>query len=186
MKTGNSFISAKLNLRRYFLKKYPSAPYRVVDCYAGDQAIWKRLGQEYPIQYIGLDKNKASDGVINIAAEKWLSQTEWLADVVDIDSKKDPWGAYFALLENFVGDEITVFLTSIDCSFMSKLVKQQVGIPTHWKVGYPKFSELIRGACLSHALECGFEVLEARQIVFPPDKSSPKLFCGGLRLKWLN
>lgn len=49
-KTDNSNLGAKLDLRRYFLRKYHGEePAHVLDCCQGDGVIWARLRQEFPL-----------------------------------------------------------------------------------------------------------------------------------------
>jgi hypothetical protein len=195
----NQFLPEKLALRRYFLDKYPSKVFRVIDCCAGQGVIWSELRKQYPCQYIGLDKKKVGHGVVRIAAERWLSQTEWSADVIDIDTYGEPWIIYESALENFVGDEVTIFLTYCNVpvnnavGLMSNAVRHRLGLPDHWKIWHSRsLSPITTPAMLAHALTCGFEVVEAKKIVFNRKSESGLrwdmnflYFYAGLRLRWL-
>lgn len=189
-KTDNRHLGAKLGLRRYFLQKYP--PKKVIDCCAGEQVIWTALRGEFPdIEYMGLDKNRVGNGIVKIAAERWLSQVEWDADVVDIDSYGEPWPIYNAALENFVGGDLTVFLTACNTPMktvriMSGPVRESLGIPKDWKIWHSKgLADMATRACMAYALKCGFEVVEAQKVVLPDNPLSSWLyFYAGLRLRW--
>lgn len=195
----NQYLPEKLALRRYFLDKYPASPNRVIDCCAGEGVIWKELGKQYPVQYLGLDKKKVGHGVIRIPAERWLSQTEWSANVIDIDTYGEPWIIFEAALENFVGDEVTIFLTYCNVpvnnavGLMSNAVRRRLGLPDHWKIWHSRsISHITSQAMLSYAIQCGFEIVEAKRVMFHY-KSKTGLrwdlnflyFYAGLRLRWL-
>jgi hypothetical protein len=193
VKTDNSHLVPKLALRRYFLAKYPLKTYRVIDCCAGEeQAIWTALRKEFPnVQYVGLDKKRVGGGVIKIDAVRWMSQTEWSADVVDIDTYGEPWPIYFSMLENFVGDEITVFLTYCrvplsTISHMSHAVRDKLGLPEGWKIWNSNvLMKMSIQACVAHCLQCGFEVIEAKKVVMADAPEHSLQFYAGLRLRWL-
>jgi len=190
VKTDNRHLDEKIKIRRYFLDKYPLKTYRVIDCCAGEQAIWGILRRHYPIQYTGLDKNRVDSGVVKIAAERWLRDVEWSADVLDIDPYGEPWPIYFAALENYMGEDLTVFLTNCNAPIktvrlMSKSVRAKLGIPEKWKIWHSKkISDMATQACLSHVVDCGFEVVEAKKIVLP-DRAEWCYMYMGMRLRWL-
>lgn len=194
VKTDNGPLEAKLELRRYFLSKYPVKSPRVIDCCAGEeQKIWTQLRKEFPnVQYMGLDKKRIGKGIVKIDASRWMSQVEWQADVVDIDTYGEPWPVYFPLLEHFVGGEITVFLTYCrvginTVGIMSKPVRERLDIPLDWKIWQASaITKLAIQACVAYCLECGFEVVEARKIVFRDNPEDLSHFYAGLRLRWLN
>lgn len=186
-KQDNRHLSAKLSLRRYFLRKYP--PHQVIDCCAGQQVIWTELRKEFPnVQYLGLDKHKLSQGIVKVAAERWLAQVEWKADVLDIDHYGEPWSIYAAALENFMGEEVTIFLTAcnlVTMRGMSGIVKRRLGLPEEWKVwASHKFIGITLQACLSQALDCGFEVIEAKKVVLDGKSLAWGYNYIGLRLRW--
>ena len=177
MNQDNQFLDEKLAIRRHFLDRYPmpkGRPFRVIDCCAGDrQTIWTRLRQEYPVQYLGMDKKKVGGGILKVDAARWLSQTEWTADVVDIDTYGEPWPIWEVALENFVGEEFTVFLTYCNVpvnnaiGLMSGAVRRRLGLPEHWKIWHARaLSALTTNAMLAYALDRGFRVVEAARIRF--------------------
>jgi hypothetical protein len=110
-KTDNSNLHAKLELRRYFLRKYHSNyPPRVLDCCQGEGIIWKHLRQEFQIAgYWGVDI-KEKRGRLKIDSKRILQQAGWPQNVVDIDTYGSPWKHWMAMLPN-VKKSTTVFLT---------------------------------------------------------------------------
>lgn len=193
VKTDNGPLHAKLELRRYFLQKYPKKVQRVIDCCAGEeQKIWTKLRAEFPnVQYMGLDKKRIGKGIVKIDASRWMSQVEWQADVVDIDTYGEPWTVYFPMLEHFVGTEVTVFLTYCrvginTVGIMSKPVRERLDIPLDWKIWQASnITKMAIQACVAYCLECGFEVVEAKKIVFHANPDDLSHFYAGLRLRWL-
>lgn len=110
-KTDNHDPTAKLDLRRYFLRKYHArkAP-RVIDCCQGSGLLWDVLKREFRLaSYWGLDV-KPKPGRLKLASERVLEQPGWQADVVDVDAYGSPWAHWNALLPNVV-QPTTVFLT---------------------------------------------------------------------------
>jgi hypothetical protein len=189
-----------LAIRRYFLDKYPAPDslFRVIDCCAGEkQEIWTQLRTEYPTRYLGLDKKKIGGPILKVEAERWLTQTEWEADVIDIDTYGEPWVIFDAALENFVGDEVTIFLTyctvpvNAAIGKMSAAVKKRLGIPDDWKIWHPSMLKPhTTNAMLSMCLPKGFEVVEAARINFVESPGVRKdmnllYLYMGLRLRWL-
>lgn len=198
----NQYLPEKLALRRYFLDKYPmpaGKPFRVIDCCAGEkQAIWTQLRQEYAVQYLGLDKKRVGGAIVKITAERWLAQTKWAADVVDIDTYGEPWVIWESMLENFKGEEVTVFLTYCNVPVnnavgrMSQVVRQRIGIPEEWKIWHSRvIAPFTMNAMLAYAIERGFRVIEAARIRFTYqpgigvrwDWNELYLYMG-LRLRW--
>ena len=109
IKTDNSSLPAKLNIRRYFLDKYATGEFTVIDCCAGYQEIWTVLRKEYPeCNYCGIDKRKI-EGVLHADSKRILS-TGMVADVIDIDTYGSPWGHWHNLIPN-IKNETIVFLT---------------------------------------------------------------------------
>lgn len=111
VKTDNSNLQAKLDLRRHFLRKYHvDDRARVMDCCQGDGLIWKCLRSEFPVaSYWGLDI-KPRKGRLKMASERVLAQPGWTQNVIDIDTYGSPWRHWEALLPN-VTQPVTVFLT---------------------------------------------------------------------------
>ncbi len=196
----NRHLDEKLAIRRYFLDKYPApdGTFRVIDCCAGErQEIWSRLREQYQTRYLGLDKKKVGGPILKMDAVRWLAQTEWEADVIDIDTYGEPWDIYETALENFVGGDVTIFLTCCTVPVnsavgkMSGAVKRRIGLPEDWAIWHPPaLKPITLPAMLSLCLDRGFEVVEAARIWFIDGpgvrKDSNLLYLYmGLRLRWL-
>lgn len=110
-KTDNHNLHTKLDLRRYFLRKYHSQQQpRVFDCCQGSGKIWSELRKDHPVgSYWGVDL-KPKKGRIKIDSERVLAQPGWAFDVIDVDAYGSPWDHWLAILEHTQHD-VTVFLT---------------------------------------------------------------------------
>jgi hypothetical protein len=110
-KTDNHDPRAKLDLRRYFLRKYHADdPPRVLDCCQGGGVLWGTLRQEFSLaSYWGLDL-KPKKGRLELDSIRVLAQPGWTENVIDIDTYGSPWKHWVALLPN-VQLPATVFLT---------------------------------------------------------------------------
>lgn len=110
-KTDNSNLHAKLELRRYFLKKYHGkGDVDVMDCCQGDAAIWSRLREEFKVKtYVAADL-KPKKGRHKIDSSRLLALPGLVQNVIDVDTYGGPWKHYFALLSTMT-KPTTVFLT---------------------------------------------------------------------------
>jgi hypothetical protein len=110
-KTDNHNLRAKLDLRRYFLRKYHSnEPARVLDCCQGSGVIWRQLRREFDIgSYWGVDV-KPQAGRLKIDSVRILQQPGWTQNVIDIDTYGSPWKHWAAML-SMVNGPVTVLLT---------------------------------------------------------------------------
>lgn len=110
-KTDNSNLPAKLELRRYFLRKYHGIEAtEVLDCCQGSGFIWSRLRCEFNVRsYWGLDV-KPKKGRLKIDSSRVLEQPGWPQNVIDIDTYGSPWKHWFALIRT-IAHPTTVFLT---------------------------------------------------------------------------
>ena len=110
-KTDNSDPRAKLELRRYFLRKYHAGnPPHVLDCCQGEGVLWGRLRKEFELaSYWGVDIKKKK-GRLRLDSVRVLQQPGWPQNVVDVDTYGSPWKHWEALLPN-VRRPTTVFLT---------------------------------------------------------------------------
>lgn len=110
VKTDNHNPKVKLDLRRYFLRKYHADGLaRVFDCCQGGGVMWDTLRQEFAIaNYWGVDL-KPKKGRLKIDSIRILSQgiTE---DVIDIDTYGSPWNHWMAVISK-LQHSTTVFLT---------------------------------------------------------------------------
>lgn len=111
VKTDNHNPKAKLDLRRYFLKKYhANDPPRVLDCCQGGGLLWDQLRREFSVaSYWGLDV-KPKKGRLKLESSRVLAQPGWSQNVIDVDAYGAPWKHWEGILENSSGP-ITVFLT---------------------------------------------------------------------------
>lgn len=110
-KTDNSNLSAKLGLRRYFLRKYHAdGDIRVLDCCQGQGVLWNTLRQEFDVaSYWGTDI-KQKKGRLKLDSARILSQPGWRENVIDIDTYGSPWKHWREVLANTTSPT-TVFLT---------------------------------------------------------------------------
>src|SRR5690606_34501325 len=123
-------LPAKLELRRYFLRKYHSdKPPAVLDCCQGSGVIWTELRKEFEVaSYWGVDL-KPKKGRLKIDSVKILAQPGWTQDVVDVDAYASPWKHWEAILAN--GHfPLTVFLTrgSHSLKTLDQHEKQALGL----------------------------------------------------------
>jgi|GEM_PF-940119 len=111
-KTDNHDLKAKLDLRRYFLRKYHAEqPPDVLDCCQGGGLIWKRLREEFAVNsYWGVDL-KPKKGRLKLDSVRILQQPGWPQNVVDVDTYGSPWKHWEAMIPN-LSRPTTVFLTS--------------------------------------------------------------------------
>lgn len=110
-KTDNANTVAKLDLRRYFLRKYHAdAPISVLDCCQGSGVLWGQLRKEFPAATVwGVDV-KARNGRLTVDSSRVICQAGWTQNVVDIDTYGSPWKHWLGMLPN-VTQPTTVFLT---------------------------------------------------------------------------
>ncbi len=111
-KTDNHDPRAKLELRRYFLRKYHSGsePIHVLDCCQGSEVLWRQLRREFAVaSYWGVDI-KASSGRLKIDSARILAQPGWPQNVVDVDTYGNPFRHFAAIVQNLFRPT-TVFLT---------------------------------------------------------------------------
>jgi hypothetical protein len=108
-KTDNGDLSAKINLRKYFLDKYHQGKFSVFECCQGEQKIWGKLKKLYLCDVWGVDL-KPKKGRLKLDSERYLAKSGWQEDVIDIDTYGSPWDHFFAMLPN-VSKPVTCFLT---------------------------------------------------------------------------
>jgi hypothetical protein len=110
-KTDNHNPKAKLDLRRYFMKKYHTdSPPSVFDCCQGSAVMWTQLKKEFEVSnYWGVDL-KPKKGRLKIDSVRILQQPGWSFDVVDVDTYGSPWKHWLEVVKN-AKDGVTVFLT---------------------------------------------------------------------------
>jgi len=132
VKTDNHNPKAKLDLRRYFLRKYHAdGPIHVLDCCQGSGLLWNQLRKEFEVAtYWGVDV-KPKKGRLKIDSTRILAQSGWPQNVVDVDTYGSPWKHWEAMLPN-ISQPTTVFLTvgqvSIGGSPLLKVAKEALGL----------------------------------------------------------
>lgn len=167
MKIDNQDPTAKLDLRRYFLRKYHADdPPSVLDCCQGDGVLWTELRKEFTLaNYWGIDV-KAKKGRVKIDSVRILTQPGWPQNVIDVDTSGSPWKHWNALLPNVVRP-LTVFLTvgqnAIGKNDLTPLTFMGFGkLAAKVPAG---FHLLLRSMYLPYAFEyakqCGVKVVEA-------------------------
>ena len=112
VKIDNGNLEAKLELRRYFLRKLVESktPINVMDCCAGNGAMWAKLRAEFPVaSYLGCDKKNVR-GKLKVDSARILRLPGWTQNVIDIDTYGSPFGHFQQLIHNCRHDVI-IFLT---------------------------------------------------------------------------
>lgn len=167
-KTDNGNLTAKLDLRRHFLRKYhQDEPTHVLDCCQGSGVIWGWLRQEFPIaSYWGIDL-KPKPGRLKLDSVRVLSLPGWPQNVVDCDTYGSPWKHWEALLGNLTRPT-TVFLTIGQWQMgTDKLILQALGLgDLHIPPGIAsKLHGRSLSYCLTRSCVYGITLLEAVEAV---------------------
>jgi hypothetical protein len=175
-KIDNHDPTAKLALRRDFLRRYHTAGADVVDCCAGQGVIWKKLREEFKVSaYLALDL-KAKKGRLRIDSSQYLRLPGWRHDVIDCDVYGSPWRHWFAMLPN-IKRPTTVFLTIGNnrvgtAGSMAMLSNEECDVlGWHFKAKMPAtlYSQIGKhlsiAYCLSAARRYGVEIVEAVEAI---------------------
>ena len=110
IKTDNHNPAAKLDLRRYMLRRYHHNQFSVLDCCNGSGKLWSELRKEFPIaSLVGIDV-KPKKGRIKTDSARLLDQPGWPQEVIDVDTYGSPW-EHFASIVKHLDRPRTVFLT---------------------------------------------------------------------------
>lgn len=171
VKTDNHNLSAKQELRAYFLSRYDTGNHDVADCFQGSGKVWAQLIVQYGVKkYLGLDVKKQR-GRLAIDSAQYLKSEGWSHNVIDLDSYGSPWKHYFAALQN-MPKRATIFLTIGMIRIggggnLQKEVERIIGID---RLNVPAS---IKGAlnefCIKYCLQCcygyGINIIEARESV---------------------
>lgn len=173
-KTDNHDPRAKLELRRYMLRKYHADKLPdVLDCCQGGGVLWRKLREEFAVSsYWGLDL-KPKKGRLKLDSVRVLAQSGWPQNVVDVDTYGSPWRHWEAMLPN-VTRPVTVFLTIgrggpnmirlgrqelLAMGMTIPRVHQMSGAITH------RLAEIAVRYCLAMACESGIIQVEAVEAV---------------------
>jgi len=141
-KTDNHDPRAKLELRRYFLRKYHAdEPPDVLDCCQGGGLLWRKLREEFRVRsYWGVDL-KPKKGRLKLDSVRILQQAGWPQNVVDVDTYGSPWKHWAAMLPN-ITQPTTVFMTMawVVASFQQydRVAMQAMKMPANIQKKAPK------------------------------------------------
>lgn len=165
-KTDNADPRAKLELRRWFLRKYHGdRPPDVLDCCQGEGVLWRELRREFPVgSYWGIDL-KPRKGRLRLDSVGVLSQPGWPQNLVDVDTYGSPWKHYRAILGQ-ISRPTTVFLTvgqwqmGTDWEILRSLGLAGLKIP-------PGIAVKLHGLALPYLLQPGpaGRIIEAREAI---------------------
>lgn len=145
----NSNLAAKLELRRYFLRKYHAGvrliegkpikserggePRRVFDAFQAQGRIWAELRKDYELDsYWGVDLVEKK-GRLQVDSARVLVQPGWRENIIDLDAYGSPWKHWQNMLRT-ADHSLTVFLTlgsrkGIQKRPLTKVEKDLLGIP---------------------------------------------------------
>lgn len=174
-KTDNGNFSGKLDLRRYFLDRYPYCS--VLDCCQGSKNIWKILQEEYrPKKYLGVDI-KPKKGRLQVDSARILGQPGWKFDVIDIDTYGSPWVHWQNAL-TYGQTDMTIFLTiglvKVMGGRISKELMHWLGIDSFDPAVPPSLAAKLNAIslpyCLGRAEKHNYHIVEALEA--PPAKNA--------------
>jgi hypothetical protein len=167
-KTDNGRLDSKLDLRRYFLRRYHAdGRPAVFDACQGSGVLWKALLREFDCRYWGVDV-KPARGRLKIDSVRVLAQPGWRFEVIDIDTYGSPWKHWREVLAHSP-QSVTVFLTigatnvggATDSAALEVLGLGEIGgrMPTSFRGA---LSDLATEYCLAFALE-RWHVVECKE-----------------------
>lgn len=171
-KTDNDNRTAKLALRRFFLRRYHvgTCPL-VLDCCEGGRVLWGTIEREFACTVWGVDLKPAT-GRLAVDSRRLLEADGIVADVVDIDSYGEPWTHWVHLITGSPRP-LTVFLTwgfvGISGGVVSMCQRDVLGItfPTlkvpSVLMARPSISRFVPRAMIARAAEQGWRVIEAKE-----------------------
>ena len=165
-KTDNKDPSAKLELRRHFLRTYHAGgAVHVLDCCQATGFLWRTLRAEFPVaSYWGLDL-KPKKGRLKLDSVRVLEQRGWNQNVIDVDTYGSPWKHWAALLPN-VKQPTTVFLTigqismGTDCLIPAILGLGELPVPPGIAL---KLHDMALAHLLGAASQKGLKIIEAQE-----------------------
>jgi len=119
-KIDNHNPTAKLTLRRHFLRRYHlQNPPDILDCFAGYSRLWTQLRKEFATKhYTGIELRRIP-GRLKMDSLQYLQRQDWTHDIIDLDAYGSPWKHLVAALPN-IKQCCTIFLTA-----------SMVGLGTH-------------------------------------------------------
>jgi hypothetical protein len=167
-KTDNHNAAAKLELRRYFLKKLRPG-FSVLDAFSGErEAIWTQLrGEFYVGGYLALDI-KPKKNRLKIDSLKYLRGQKWNHDVIDLDAYGSPWDCWAEVLKR--GKACTVFLTvgAVGMSAQSHKALGMAGIPKNTPTGiHSQIKDEVTSYCVAAITKYGMVSKECKEALNP-------------------
>lgn len=156
-KTDNHNLAAKLDLRRALLPK--NEPLRVLDCFAGSEAIWKQLRTEFAVEdYLALDV-KQRKGRLKLDSARFVAEQTGDFNIIDLDAYGAPWDHFVSVLKWH--RPLIVFLTvgAVGMKAQSKTALALAGIPPLTPIGmHSQLHDYITESCLTAPLYHGFTI----------------------------
>ena len=142
IKTNNSNLALKIELRRTVLKASGFKKLRVLDLFAGGGEIWRELRKEFKVEsYLPCDMKPQMPGTLRANVTPLF--VEAIAggniNVVDIDTYGEPWEIWSAVARR-IQQPAAVFLTQGARAELSDFARTAMGIPAAW--AFPPISEL--------------------------------------------
>lgn len=138
IKTNNSNLNLKVDLRRTVLKPAGLKRLRVLDLFAGGGEIWNRLRKEFRIEsYMPCDIKPQMPGTLKANVTPLF--VEAVAgdniNVVDVDTYGEPWEIW-ASVANRIRQPAAIYLTHgvVGMGQTSHFALEVMGIPHSWKV----------------------------------------------------
>lgn len=145
-KTDNAYLAPKLELRRYFLRKYHADGARVFDGFQGSGVIWNELKKtENVASYWGVDLKKKK-GRLKVDSLRVVGKACKNANVIDLDAYGSPWSHYKEVLRHHTGPT-TIFLTigQVSMGISNELIEiaglGKLGVPKACKLGILPYLE---------------------------------------------
>jgi hypothetical protein len=157
LKTDNSNLETKLNLRRLLLGEMKE-DLVVIDACAGDQCIWNVLKAEYNVKkYLPIDIGGRKNA-LKLDALHYFQNTTNDCNVIDIDTYGEPWEIYHTALNSINRNvkKVAIFLTrgvaQTHASFsFSKYSLKIARIPQNYRLpGRLKLIYFLDKICLLH------------------------------------
>jgi hypothetical protein len=169
IKTNNSNLALKLDLRRTVLKASGLKRLRVLDLFAGGGEIWAALRQEFKVEsYLPCELKANGAGAEPDSPPLFLEAIGSQAlNVIDIDTATEPWEIWAAVARR-IQQPAAVFLSAPARGPLSKFARQVLGIPDSWSL--TSAAELAQFASRFFLVPRfdGIEIQSARRVTLGP------------------
>lgn len=144
-KVDTSDMGAKIQLRRWLLKRMGIEEAYVLDTCAGLGKVWEEMQKHVTVrQWTRCDIKPRRAGVLKLDATEAIERMPiGTFNVIDIDPYGEPWEPYLALLPR-IAKPVAVFLTNCQLSMgnISITASEAIGIPRSWYADLPCAQEL--------------------------------------------